>query len=129
MKNIDKEVSALFKEIMLQCKRERKAKTKVSNKELAAELGITENYISALENGRAVPSIPVLLKYLLIGGFDVSSLTSLEIRDKTLLKPASKLKSSLVQKIYTLDDEQLGYLAEQVKLAELFNLKIKSQKR
>lgn len=113
---------------MLQCKRERKAKTKVSNKELAANLGITENYISALENGRAVPSIPVLLKYLLTGGFDVSPLTSLEIRDKNSLKPMSKLKSSLVQKICTLDDEQLGYLAEQMKLAELFNLKIKSKK-
>ena len=129
MKNIDKEVLALFKDIMLQCKRERKSKTKVTNKQLATKLGITENYISALESGRAVPSIPVLLKYFLIGGFDVSPLSNLEIKDKELLKSTSKLKSNLIQKIYTLDDEQLGYLAEQVKLAELFNLKIKSPKK
>jgi transcriptional regulator with XRE-family HTH domain len=126
---LENEALALFREIMAHCKKERKSKTKLSNKHLARELKITENYVSALESARATPSIQVFLKYLIACGFDVDPLSALEVVSKETLRPTSKTRNSLIQKIYTFDEEQLGYLAEQAKLAELFQLKIKSSRR
>jgi len=34
----------------------------------------------------------------------------------------------LIQKIYSFNEEQIGFLLEQSKIAEVFNLKIKSKK-
>lgn len=127
MKQIEKEVKELLKEVMTQCKRERKAKTKLSNKQLAAKLEITENYLSALESARATPSLQMFFRYLIQSGFDVSSLKFLEINEKEMLRPLSKMRSSVVQKIYSLDEDQIGYLSEQTRIAELFDLRIKSK--
>lgn len=113
---------------MSQCKRERKAKTKLANKQLAKELAITENYVSALESARAVPSVKVLLKYFLACGFDVSPLTELVISDPSVLKAQNKARLELIQKIYSFHNEQIGFLAEQAKLAEAFDFKIKAAK-
>lgn len=127
MKQLDKNVVDLLKTIMLQCKRERKAKTKLSNKQLAGRMGITENYLSAFESARAIPSLQTFLQYLKFSGFDVSPLKNLEIRESESLRPIDKDRAALIARIYTLEDDQVGYLKEQLKIAELFDLRIKTK--
>lgn len=128
MKSLEKEAVSLFKEIMKSCKTERRAKSKLTNKDLAKALDITENYVSALENARAVPSVNILLKYLIACGFDVDMLKELSITDSDALKPRSKERLTLIQRIYSFDDEQVGFLLEQAKIAEALNLRIKPKK-
>ena len=98
----DSEIKKLFKDMMLHCRAERKAMSDSSLRQIAKEIGTTENYLSAVENGREYPSVPVLLRYLLVNGFDVTPLRTLK------LKPTSqnadiKEKALLVEKIYSLD--------------------------
>lgn len=127
MKQVEKDTMDLLKEVMVQMKKERKAKTKMNNKQFAAKLEITENYLSAFENGRVVPSLQLFLRYLLLSGFDVSTLTSLKISDTQATRPTNKVKTALIQKIYSADDGHVAYLAEQSKIADLFDLQIKSK--
>lgn len=128
MKGLDKDAQTLFRELMKNCKAERKAKSNLSNRQLAKTLEITENYVSALESARATPSVNLLLKYLIACGFDVASLKELSINDPDVIRPQSKERLALIQKVYSLDDEQIGFLTEQAKVAEVFNMKIKSKK-
>jgi transcriptional regulator with XRE-family HTH domain len=128
LKGLDKDAHTLFREVMTNCKAERKAKSKLSNKQLAKTLEITENYISALESARATPSLRLLFKYLIACGFDDASLKELSINDPNTIRPQNKERQTLIQKVYSLDDEQVGFLIEQVKVAEVFNMKIKSKK-
>ncbi len=129
VKNAEKDTMAFLKEIMGECKKERKAKTKISNKQFAAKLEITENYLSALENGRVVPSLQLFLRYLLLSGFDVSPLTALQINDTPATRAEDKTKIALIQKIHSATEGHVAYLAEQSKVADLFDLQIKPKRR
>lgn len=88
----------------------------------------TENYLSAMESGRAVPSLMMLFKYFVACGFDTTALVTLTIQKADSQKSLKKQKAALVQKIFDMDDEQVGYLLEQAKLAETLGLKIKTKK-
>lgn len=129
MKPMDKEVLALLKRVMSQCKKERKTHTRFPNRMLAKQLGITENYISALESARAIPSIKTFLKYLLINGFDIGPLENLQITGGKLMKPSSKLKVSLMRKIDSFDHEQLVALLEIVGAIDSFSSKRRARRK
>lgn len=122
----DSEIEKLFKEIMLHCRAERRAASGRSLRDLAKELGTTENYLSAVENGREMPSLPVLIRYLLINGFDLEPLRTLSIPKKARANdPEVKNKVALIDKIYSLDADQVQFLAEQAKVATNLRLKMK----
>lgn len=130
MKIHEDEIKRLFEEIMRRCKVERKTKAKNTLRGLASELGATENYLSAVENGREFPSMRLFLSYLLINGFDVSSLKSLEIRSlPSKATKEMKQKLSLVQKIYSLDADQIEFLAQQASVADQYGMKKRTKKR
>ena len=121
--DLDKQVKDLFKEIMLHCKLERKSKTDTSIRNLSKRLGKTENFITSVENGREFPSIRTFLKYLLLNDFEVAPLTRLAIASQTKSSKEDKARSSLIKKIYGLNNDQVEFLVEQSKVSEVFNLK------
>ena len=55
--NLNDSVETLLKDLALHCKRERRAKTKTTLRSLSKKLDVSENYLSALENGRVTPSM------------------------------------------------------------------------
>ena len=126
MKPGEDKIQQVFEAVMQQCKAERKAKTKTTLRQLAQDLGATENYLSAVENGREFPSMRLFIKYLLTNGFDIGGLKGLEIKPvSSKLEKEMKHKHTLAQKIYALNPEQIEYLAEQVSLTERYGIKKK----
>lgn len=113
-KQLDERVRALFQQIMAQCRRERKRRAQITVRRLASELAKTENYLSAVENGREFPSLRMFLEYLVVVGFDVSPLTQLSI-DSSFKRPAAteKARDELIEKIYTLREHQVSLLLKQ----------------
>lgn len=124
MKYSEQEAGEKFKLVMQQCKRERRAKTKLTNRNLASQIQISENYLSAFESARAIPSVTTFFRYLMASGFDLSPLLSMEIKNAELLKINSPLKTALLQKLYTCSEAQIAFLTEQSKLADLFDFKL-----
>ena len=94
-------------------------------RELAKELGKTENYISSIENGREFPSLKTFLDYLLINGFATTPLTRLCIEKESRTDLELNAKQALVNKIYSLNNSQVSFLSEQAKLVEVFALRQK----
>ena len=107
---------------MSQCQKERKARTDFTVRALSERLGKTENYLSSVENGREFPSMKTFLRYLITVGFDVSPLTRLSVEE-----PATKLRAKLADKIYSLDEEELGYLVQQTSMLDDYQVKSKKK--
>lgn len=126
VKGTEKEIAMLFKEIMLNCKFERKSQTDLSVRKVAQMLDKGENYVSAFENGRAFPSIRVFLKYLMLLGIDLTPLKRLRIQKAANRNTSNEAKRALIEKVYKLDDNQVGYLLAQEKIAEIYKMKKKS---
>lgn len=112
---------------MHHCRLERKSKTDRTTRSLAGDLGKTENYISAIENGRVLPSMKTFLHYLVVNGFDPEPLTQLSISEFSEGKISGQKKSDLIDRIYQLDEDAVNFLAEQAKVAEGFKLKVKKK--
>lgn len=127
MSGLEKNVAALFKKIMHRCRQERKEKTNTTVRELAKKIDKTENYVSSIENGREFPSLKTFLHYLLVNNFDIEPLLKLSIKNDCSTTKSSK-KFELVDKIYSLDEDQVIYLVEQAKIAEEFKFKTKKDK-
>lgn len=128
--DLDKRVDTLFREIMSRCRSERKGKTSNTVRALATQLDKTENYISAIENGREFPSMKTFLKYLLINEFDSSPLSSLTIQATDVLgTKLSQEKHALIERIYKLNNSEILFLAEQSRIAgAVFRKKRRSRK-
>ena len=112
---------------MQRCKHERKAKTNLSIRELAKRIGKTENYVSSIENGREIPSLRTFLKYLIACDFDTNALKQLSI-DQEGSSSESRARETLINKIYSLDENQVHFLVEQTKVSEIFKVKTKKSK-
>ena len=117
------EVQTLFREIMRQCQRERKAKSDLTIRNLSSRLDKTENYLSSIENGREFPSLKTFLHYLLVLGFDVQPLTKLAIDSEQLESAGAQRRSELIEKVDSLDDDQVDFLLEQSRLADTYRVK------
>ncbi len=115
---------------MRHCKQERKAKTKLTLRNLSRKLEKTENYLSSVESGRQFPSLKTFFQYLLILGFDPSPLFKMSIQDREdqIISSAGKEKQKLINRIYSLDEDQVSFLIEQSKVAEAFGFKAKKRK-
>lgn len=106
------------------CRMQRKLKGIQTIRALAQELGATENYVSAVENGREFPSLRLFLHYLLLNGFDTGALKTLEITNAAEPKPAiSQKRSKLINQIYKAGPAQLDFLEAQAKLAEGYGIR------
>jgi transcriptional regulator with XRE-family HTH domain len=118
---------------MRRCKLERETRTTLTSAELAKRLRLTPNYLSALENGRAIPSMETFLRYLTAVGFDLRPLLRLSVtksrwtaREATGLKP---LRQELVDQLETLGEPQLRFLAEQIRISEVLDLKVRKTRK
>lgn len=128
-KTRQEEIKHIFEEIMRQCKAERKAKTKKTIRELSKDIGVTENYISAIESGREVPSLTLFIKYLLCNNFDLSALKCLEIQSSSSSKDKEvKEKQILARKIYSLSTDQVEFLSQQASMVESYGINKKKKK-
>lgn len=117
---------SLFREIMQQCKDERRRKNDITYKDLADKLGKTEGYANAFESGRAFPSIKTFLKYLLVNGFDVEPLKTLHISaNKT--DSEDSIRAELLRKVNLLDINQVKFLLEQTRIAEFVAMRASSK--
>ena len=118
-KDINKRAEELFREVMAHCRTERKKKTSLTVRSMAHQLDKTENFVSAVENGREIPSLKTFLQYLLISGFDVEPLKSLMIGPSDgENSPLSQNQKVLIEKIYDLNDLEVQFLAEQSTIAQ-----------
>lgn len=111
---------------MRHCRLERKAKRPISNDALAKQLQVTPNYVSALENGRAMPSLETFLRYLLVVGFDTQVLLKLSFPGTSTETELSRLRSKIYELIQTSDEHQLRFLLEQIRIAQAFKIKVSS---
>ncbi len=128
METLEERVLSLFADVMAHCKAERKAKTKVSLRQLARQVGVTENYLSAIENGREIPSLQVFLKYLYCCGFNLDLLHSLAIERLPRGKESLvKEQAHLARKVYSLSLEQVSLLARQADALSGFTVKSKKK--
>lgn len=127
LENLDQKIKQLFKEIMQHCRLERKLQKGGTVRELASQLEVTENFVSSIENGREIPSLGLFLKYLLINNFDIEPLKNLRIASRGSGSKGNRKKTELLNKIYKLDDEEVSFMVEQAKMAEIF--KVRSRKR
>lgn len=117
--DLDKQIASLFQKIIKNCQKQRKTKTSTSLRDLAKALGKTENYLSAVENGREFPSLQTFLTYLLILGFDLEPLNKLSVPlEAKTTKTLEPEKVALINKIYDLESKQVSFLMEQSKVAE-----------
>lgn len=121
----NEEILKTFKEIMTFLKKERKSKGNIKNPDLAKKVGITGNYLSALENGRVTPSIETFLRYLIHSGFDLSGFLKLEIKQKKPDSELVRLKDEVSKKLAILDENQLQFILEQIKLTQMIKIKLK----
>lgn len=119
----------LFREIMFRCRQERKLKSGLTVRDLSKRLGITENYLSSIENGREMPSLKTFLEYLTTAGFETSPLLQLVINQlQNEGKGEQRERTKLVQKVYSLNNEQVKFMLEQAKVAEFFRMKQRTKK-
>lgn len=110
--------------MMKGCRMQRKLKGIRTIRELSKELGATENYVSAVENGREFPSLRLFLHYLLLNGFDTNPLKTLEITTPLETRPAlNQKRSKLINQIYKAGPAQLEFLEAQAKLAEGYGIR------
>lgn len=123
------QVEKLFQTIMERCRLERRAKTDLTIRTIAKQLDKTENYLSSVEHAREYPSLKTFLEYLLVCGFDTTLLTKLEIPNQPNAPTADKDRAELLRRVYTLDDAAVSFLVEQSKVAEVFNVKVKTKRR
>ena len=123
MRNLDDAVKKLFKEIMSQCKAERREKNDITYAELSKKIGKASGYANAFENARTFPSIKTFLSYLLANNFDVEPLKRLRIPEASEFNQEAKLKATLCDKIMMLDYEGVAYLSEQLKVLDLLKAK------
>lgn len=125
--DIEHKIKSEFREIMLCLKTERNSKFPIKGKELALKLSKTINYVSAIENGNEFPSFKLFLNYLLICNFDISPLKKLKIKESNNSKDenlASK-RAELIEKTFSLSEDQISFVLEQIKLSENYKLKQK----
>ncbi len=127
---LDKLVRELFVKLMKNCKVQRRLNGGLSVRALAAELSKTENYISAVENGRVFPSMRVFLKYLIMSGFDTEPLLSLRANKKPVKRETkSASRTRLLEKVYSLEPNQIDYMLAQADLAKALELRSKGTRK
>ena len=125
---LEPEVRKLFREIMLNCKRQRKAAAGATLRELARRMEISENYLSSIENGRVFPSIKVFLAYLVLNSFDLSALRQLSIgRAPQGAVGAHGVRLELLSSISAMNEVQLDFMVQQAKLVE--DYKVRSRRK
>lgn len=129
MKDLDSRAEELFKEIMQHCRLARKLGPARTVRKLAAELGVSENFVSSVENGRELPSLTLFFKYLIVNNFEVEALKQLKVKAQCLDSNTARSKNELLNKIYALDEDQISFLAEQAKVAEIFKVKTKRKRK
>ena len=118
--NTQKGIDSLYKNIMDNCKAQRRPRTTMSSRQLAKALDISENYLSAFENSRKVPSIKLFLNYLKINGFDLQPLENLKVTHSKNLSPSAKGKITLFNEIENMDSEEIDFLTDMVKALKKF---------
>jgi transcriptional regulator with XRE-family HTH domain len=121
VKDIEDRVNKIFKEIMAQCKAERRAKRDITYDELAKKLDKSSGYANAFESGRTFPSIKTFLRYLIVNNFDVEPLKRLRIPEVLEQGDESNLKRKLCDKVMMLDFEGIEFLSEQMKVLEFLD--------
>lgn len=125
---LEEKLEELYYRIIKRCRSQRKSRSRIKIRALASQMGLTENYLSAVENAREFPSLKTFLKYLLLLGFDTKPLENLEIAPEQLNKNIENTeKGELIGKILRLDQDQVSFLIEQAKLAEIFKPRSKGK--
>ena len=101
--DLEKQKKAFWKII----EKERRASSKITLKQLSKYIGVGENYLSAVVNGRKEPSFDTTWKYLIAGGFDVSPMMSLKVKSSTSVKPHVKHRNKLISLVAEIEDKSL----------------------
>lgn len=128
LKNLEETVKNLFKEIMRQCKAERRAKNDITFVELSQKIGKAPGYTNAFENARTFPSIKTFLNYLITNNFDVEPLKRLRITMPDESNKEAGLKLSLCDKIMMMEYDGVAFLSDQVLVFEKLKDRSKTAK-
>lgn len=95
------------KDLWKKLEEERKQSNDCTSKKLSEKIGIGENYLSAIVNGRKDPSFDNFLLYLHFAGFDLNQLASLKAKTpKRENGKAELIQNKLFQLIQKLHDEK-----------------------
>ena len=87
--------------------KERRTSSKTTLKQLSKYIGVGENYLSAVVNGRKEPSFDTAWRYLIAGGFDISPIMELKVKSTTSTKPHVKHRNKLISLVAEIEDKNL----------------------